>query len=589
MLYFSRFILIVTFFFQVIFQLGMSYPLFAQQESVLQEAQEEQANAPEEDPAKRRLEALGSLLEKIIEQKQHVMELQEKLKQAQTEQEEADILSQLGEAQAQLSERNDSFMQLITGISVRVFDQAPPQKESSAMEELKTIFEPLLGRLKEVTTRTRRIEQLRTEIAASKDLEQRIVAGLEQTRELQSQTENVALLSAFGVAIDKIQQRLEDLKQDRVIKEEQLAKLQADRGLWASVQQFFGDLLGYHLLNLAIMVLATSGVYIGFRVLYGRILKLPAIRRGFEEVYWFRIVDVLIRGLILTVAAIVGMFVLYFLNDWILIALFALLAIGFLWSMKDSIPQQMQSAQLLLNVGSVREKERVMFRGLPWEVKPISYYTHLVNPALEGGRVRLKLSELDGLSSRPFSRNDQWFPTRKLDWVILADGTYGQVLLQTPEHVVLRIFGVSEKTYTTQAFLGNSPLNISKGYALFLIFGVDYAHQKDVTQTIPAILETEIHSGFQEAGQAEHMESLFVEFNDASSSSLDFAIFAQFNAKTADRYYKMRRLLLRLLVESCTRHDWTIPFTQLTVHAAGGSAPPEAAQTLEADTSPSTS
>ncbi len=538
---------------------------------------------PVEDPMQRRLDALRSLLDKIIEERQQVAALQKSLKRATSEQDKAALRAELEATQAQVAEREDSFMQLITGISVRVYDQTPPPDDTSALDELQAIFEPIFSKIKEVTTRTRRMEQLRTDIAASMDLEQRIRAGLEQTEALKTETDDPMLLNAFEVATQQIQERLEELEQDRAIKEEQLRKLQADRGVWKSFQQFFGELLGRHVMNLFITLLVASGIYAAIRFVYGGVLKLQVVRSRLEDVYWFRIVDVLIRGLIILVAMVGGLFVLYFLNDWILIGLFTLLALGFLWSVKDSLPTQMQHAQLLLNIGSVRERERVIYRGLPWEVRPIGYYTKLVNPALESGHLRVKLAELDGMSSRRFSPLDQWFPTKKNDWVILTDGTYGQVLRQTPEHVILKIFGVSEKTYLTQTFLSLSPLNISKGYALFLTFGVDYAHQDDVTRTIPAILENDIRDGFAEAGQAEHMVSLFVEFNDASASSLDFAVFAQFTAETADRYYKMRRLLLRFLVESCSRNGWTIPFTQVTVHAAEGEGPVRLPQSAETE------
>lgn len=558
-------------------------PAHALQDNATQSSPVEQVAETPEDPIKQRLDALRSLLDKIFERREQVTTLQQQLKDTTDEQEKQALSTELENVNAVLAEREDSFMELITGIPLSTYDQTPVAEDTSVLEELQTIFEPILNKLKEVSTRTRRVERLRSDIAESKDLEQRIASGLQQTEALKAETEDPRLLQAFDGAVQTIEQRLEELRQNRAIDEAQLQKIESDRGIWKSFQQFFGDLLGRHVLNLIIMLLILIGTFALLRLAYSWLLNRPSVRKHLGEVYWFRIADVIIRGLIFILASVLGLFVLYFLNDWILIGLFALLAIGFLWSMKDSVPLQMQHAQLLLNIGAVRERERVIYRGLPWEVKPIGYFTHLVNPALEGGRVRVKLKELDEMSSRPFSRNDQWFPTKKHDWVLLADATYGQVILQTPDHVVMRIFGVSEKTYSTQAFLDNSPLNLSKGYGLFVTFGVDYAHQADVTGSIPAALEEEIKQGFSEAGQAEHMKSLLVEFNDASASSLDFAVFAQFTAQTADRYFKMRRLLLRFLVESCTRNGWSIPFTQVTVHAAGGSEalPPAPAPSLE--------
>ncbi|MEO6594730.1 MAG: hypothetical protein ABIP94_08245 [Planctomycetota bacterium] len=57
-----------------------------------------------------------------------------------------------------------------------------------------------------------------------------------------------------------------------------------------------------------------------------------------------------------------------------------------------------------------------------------------------------------------------------------------------------------------------------------------------------------------------------VEFAAADSSSLDFAVIAEFAGSAGPRYLELERLLQRLLVDACTQNAWTIPFPQLTVH-----------------------
>jgi hypothetical protein len=73
---------------------------------------------------------------------------------------------------------------------------------------------------------------------------------------------------------------------------------------------------------------------------------------------------------------------------------------------------------LLLNLGAVREGERVMYNGIPWLVRSLNFYTRLVNPELEGGDIRLPLRDFHDLRSRSFDANEPWFPTRLNDWVI---------------------------------------------------------------------------------------------------------------------------------------------------------------------------
>jgi hypothetical protein len=105
------------------------------------------------------------------------------------------------------------------------------------------------------------------------------------------------------------------------------------------------------------------------------------------------------------------------------------------------LPRFMTEARMLLDMGPVREGERVLFNGISWQVKALNMYSILVNPELQGGLLRLPLSELSGMISRPDDPEEPWFPTRKGDFVMLNDGTFGQVLLQTPEVVQLKHVG----------------------------------------------------------------------------------------------------------------------------------------------------
>ena len=121
------------------------------------------------------------------------------------------------------------------------------------------------------------------------------------------------------------------------------------------------------------------------------------------------------------------------------------------------LPGFYEQAKLLLNLGPVREGERVVFNGVPWEVQTIYFYTELTNPAFEGARIRLPLRDLLTLNSRPTDESSPWFPCRRNDWVRLSDGTRGKVVELTPEWVRLILLGGSRKTYTVSAFLDLHP------------------------------------------------------------------------------------------------------------------------------------
>lgn len=522
---------------------------------------------PSESP-EARIGALDALLESIIAQDRYKKALEERLLQAVSEVESQALKAELDNEAAKLQGMREDFLKLLTGISLDVYRQAP-KEEVKFFDELQSLFRPLLLSLREVSSRSREVQLLQERIAENRELEGRLGAGIQRAKALKDGAESKGLKKAIEETTQRLEQRLEQVRNETLIASEKLKDIrEAGGGVLHTLQQFFTNVLSYHLRNLLLTVLSMAGAYFVLRILYGRLASTRRAVRFMERIPWLRIVNVAMRGLIAVFSLGVGLAVLYFSNDWILIGLFILVMLGLMWSMKDNIPTHLKQLQMLLDLGPVREGERVIHRGLPWKVGPINYYTNLVNPALEGGRSRMPLGELSGMVSRPFSRNEPWFPTAKFDWVILGDGTYGQVMLQTPDQVMLKVRSSSEKTYNTPAFLELTPLNLSRGFGLYLLFGLDYEIQAEVTETVPGTLRQAIEDGFAAAGLGDVLQSVLVEFDHAGASSLDVAIIALFPGEAAPSYYKMRRLLNRLAVDACTRHGWTIPFTQLTVHQA---------------------
>jgi hypothetical protein len=261
--------------------------------------------------------------------------------------------------------------------------------------------------------------------------------------------------------------------------------------------------------------------------------------------------------------------VLYFSGDWVLLGLAFFFLFGVVWTSKHTLPKFWEQAKLLLNLSTVREGERIIYQGLPWRVMALNLYTKLHNPDLRGGMIRLPLSSLIGLESRPFYTNEPWFPTKTGDLVELADGAIGTIALQTPEQVVLDTRGGAQKTYSTLTFLGLNPINYSaNSFAVFTNFGIDYACQKDIVHSIPDLLHKHIISILEEREYASDLIELIVEFKEAAASSLNLLIFAKFKSEQAANYFALSRLLQQAGVDACTKYGWSIPFTQITLHQA---------------------
>jgi hypothetical protein len=259
---------------------------------------------------------------------------------------------------------------------------------------------------------------------------------------------------------------------------------------------------------------------------------------------------------------------LYISGDWVLLGIALIFLFGIVWTAKQGLPLFWEQAKLLLNLSTVRENERVIYNGLPWKVASLNLYTKFHNPALKGGLLRLPLRELMGMQSRPFHKDEPWFPCQENDWVLLADGTFGQVAMQTPEIVQLILLGGSRKTYQTMEFLQQSPNNLSTNFRLNVTFGIDYQHQAISTQEIPDKLQKMLKEALIQKGYDDDLLNLKVEFNEAGASSLDLAILADFSGEVAKDHERLSRLLQRIAVDACNTYGWVIPFTQITLHTA---------------------
>ena len=101
-----------------------------------------------------------------------------------------------------------------------------------------------------------------------------------------------------------------------------------------------------------------------------------------------------------------------------------------------------------------------------------------------------------------------------------------------------------------------------------VVFGLDYAHQAIVASEIADLMKDELEEGLVSKGVDELVTHLAVEFKLAGASSLDLEIIADFVGRAAENFQSLERLINRLALESCNRHDWGIPFTQVTIHQA---------------------
>ena len=289
--------------------------------------------------------------------------------------------------------------------------------------------------------------------------------------------------------------------------------------------------------------------------------------RAKHRSFHIRLLDLMHRVITVCLAILGPMVVFYVVEDWVLFSLGILLLLGIGLTLRRALPRYTQQVQLFLNVGTVREGERIDFDGLPWRVRKINIFSTLENPTADLNQ-RVRIDDLVDLKSRPAKREEQWFPCKRDDWVLLSDGMRGKVTSISPELVQLVERGGAHRTYLTGDFLALSPLNLSTNFRLKETIGITYNLQQESVTSIPDTLKSYIEKRAADEGYAEQLLNLRVEFERANTSSLDIVVIADFDGSLADLYNRLRRAIQRWCVEACTEYNWEIPFTQLTLHQA---------------------
>jgi len=454
------------------------------------------------------------------------------------------------------------------GADVQMFNNTKGKEKFDWRDELESVFEPLLVELGRLTERPRKIERLRSEQLYFQHRLNSAETALESISAFHQQAPSKQLTTAFASLEERRNRRRNHLQNRLELVNFELRELLSPNAMDSQQNiKAFQQLFTGRLLNLLLALLAAGLIY-GLLSQINRFYTNQLMRRNHCPSFATRIIHLLlvIAGSLLALLA--GMSVLYIRGDWLLLGLCIILIVAVVLSLQRSLPAYMSEAKLLLNVGSVREGERLIYNGLPWKVTALRAYATLTNPALTGGTTRLPLSELNSHASRRYDEKEPWFPSKENDYVVLNDDTFGKVMLQTPEVVQLRV-NSAIASYPTINYLDQIPRNLSTaGFTVILRFGLDYQYQAGITGEIRKTLERYITKKLKENAASKSLQRFVIEFEEAGASSLNFLGLATFTSSAAESYLKLKRLLQQFAVDACNENGWEIPYNQLTVHLA---------------------
>lgn len=480
----------------------------------------------------------------------------------------------IGKLQGQLDNLDLDFESMATQLSLE--DSALNEKKKMDwVQEIEELTKPLLNAIRNLTEKPRQIDELNGKI---EDLEARFKLHQEASRNLSTVIEDLTknpppdtlegkrYKTHLSLLQDKYHPELVQLNLEKARANlENL--LSADESVIESATQTIKEFFRTRGRNLLVTVLTFTGLWLLLSRLRKWILTRKFITKRTSSIG--KLFSAAYNFVVLLFCLLVGLACLYFFNDWLLITLIIMGLFFVVWTSRQWIPQFFQEIKLIVDLGTVREGQRLIWKGVPWLVKEIRLHATLVNERLQGGEIILPLYQLIDMNSRPVVENEPWFPTKLHDWVLLGDDCYGKVEYQTMEQVVINLKeGGALKYFSTEDFLAQNPVNISNGFEYSIEFGLDYEIQPRICDEIPHLFDREIkrHLKHHFEGDDPNFYALEVLLDNAGESSLNLVIEVYVHGRSAHLYDECRREIITTLVRICNEHKLGIPFNQLTVH-----------------------
>jgi predicted nucleic acid-binding Zn-ribbon protein len=528
-------------------------------------AAQELAPVPSPPP---RIAPLHAIIEPLESASDELKKLREELKKAPNDETKLDLESRIEAERERIKQLRENFRDILGGAEAAEYS-GEEIGDISLQSQISELIQPFLGELREATSSPRELDALRKSLdvwTTRKQMADNVVARIDK---LMAENPQDALAKELESARRLWSGRQADAAGQIAVLASQIDDREsAKKSVWDTLSGVFSRFFRSRGLNLLLAVLVGVAGFIATRRGYQLLRRFSPVHRAGKGNLTGRISDLLAMGAAVFVAVFGVLLVFYIRGDWVLLTLVLVLLIGAAWAGKTALPPYVEQLRMMLNLGSVREGERVVHLGLPWKVSSIGVFTRFTNPNLQGGVLRVPIRDLMTMTSREADPKEPWFPTECDDWALLSDGTYGKVITQTPEQVVFLRLGGSMKTFSTADFLEQCPEKISHGFRISCTFGIDYKHQEDVPEKIPTVLEHLLTTTLVKDLGREAVRSIKVEFTAASSSSLDYQIIADFDGSMASRYQALQRRIQKLCLEACNEHGWVIPFTQITVHQA---------------------
>ena len=514
-------------------------------------------------------EILESTEISIIDTQDKIAALKIELNEAVTKETKSEIEEKINQLQARLTQSRTEFEKYaLGGVDINFLTKTDNNEDLTYdwQAELLQIVQPVFSEIQRLTKATREKEEINRELTLTNEKIASLEQGLTYLKEIPRENLDPTIVKKLEAMDANWTSFLKDLKRNRDHYNNLLEAMVTDKSFLESLKDGIFDFVK----GRGLILLTSFATFILVLYLLTKLLDLFVQRHqnkshGQQKVNLRGRLFVLLYRVISIIASVIAfLIVLHSMGDMVLFGIAILILLALIFAFRNYVPKYFSEIRLFLNLGSARQGERVIYRGVPWLIERITLYSAtLYNPALDNGRIRLMLPELATLVSRPLNNDEIWFPAKVGESFILPSGTFGEVKRQTPESVYLNSFN-STIIYPTADFIAGAPTNLSYGYYAVADFGLSYKHFDTPVDEVFTKLKEYIIEFLSNTPLHDQYNSLSVEFRKINEGiSLVYTVIVSMKGSSAAYYFQSGRLLQEACLRCAQKEGWSMPFTNI--------------------------
>ncbi len=471
---------------------------------------------------------------------------------------------QIAALNKQHAETARDFERIATGVELSMFAPESAKKPFDWKAELGALVDPLLKELRTLTAAARQKAELRETLDVLGKQAQTAGQAAANLEALSALAEDEGVKRQLAALLDNWRD-----EEKRLTGKLELARMDLhaltnpDESARDKSADKMRDFLRTRGLYLAMGLLAFAAAYLVLRLCFGLLAhRLPGAVGDRKGLYG-RLAGVFAQFLSLFFATLAMLAVFFLVGDGFMISLAVLLVLGGLWGLRQTLPTQWRRSLFLLNMGSVREGERLNIDGVPWRVDSLGMFCSLSNPALRQ-TLRLPLDRLLSQESRPYDMDEVWFPCQKGDCLLMGDGSVVQVTGLSSEQVSLVRVGTNMSSVWPAAdFIKEKALNLSRGFMVSAALGLSHGMAEEITDRAPEALREHLERRLADEGYETKSRVATCEFGRMTPSGFEIAVTLEFPGDMAPLYARLRRALERWCVDCCTERGWELACPRL--------------------------